>query len=218
MPNLSDLIGGGGKPKLITTYTSGTGTYIPTADMARCLVRLQAGGAGGYTSNHGGGGGAMTEWFIRIPIAGLAYVVGAGGSVQNDGSRTTLGPCCALPGKHNGAPGPGIGGPVGLLLGGTDADGATIMNSGLQGVAGGYGGTIGQPGGLAGYPASSPNMTGAYYGIGTSNTAGNSGGGDSFYGAGGASGSSPAAGAYGAGGGSNAAGAGGYIEIWDFGE
>ncbi len=58
--NLSDFMGGG-KPKLITPKYSGTGTYVPTADMARCLIRLQgAGGAGGSpTNNYGGGGGGV---------------------------------------------------------------------------------------------------------------------------------------------------------------
>lgn len=221
MNSLSDFLGGS-KPKLITAYTSGTGTYIPTANMARCFVRLQAGGGGGNAGNYGGGGGAMTEWFIRIPIAGLAYTVGAGGAVGNDGSPTLLGLCTALAGKAGASGGSvgGTGGVVGYLMGGTDADGATITTSGLQGVSGGGGGyTSASPGNVAGYPVAQSHFTaqgsGPWHNIG--NGLGNGSGGNSFYGLGGTPGNSPAAGNYGAGGGNNAAGAGGYIEIWDYG-
>ena len=86
---LNDLFGmGGGKPKLITAYTSGTDLYVPTVDMARCLVRIQAGGGGGGivsfgpagsinntgAINYGGGGsttgtaGVQTNYITTIPV------------------------------------------------------------------------------------------------------------------------------------------------------
>lgn len=85
MNNLSDFLGGG-KPKLITRLTSGTSTYIPTVDNARCLVRVQGGGGGGCVGGSGGGG-AFVEAMLRIAIAGIACNVGAGGA----GSATDTG-------------------------------------------------------------------------------------------------------------------------------
>ena len=228
MPNLLSNYVGGSKPKLITLLTSGTGTYVPTADMARCLVRIQAGGAGGYSSgNYAGGGGAMTEVLIRIPIAGLSYTVGAGGAVGSDGSMSTFGPFASMPGICNTSPNAGLGGIVGALVGPVDADGATITLSGLSGVSGGFGGYGSAAGGLAGFPvdpSTSTNYSGQVplpyitaWQTNYRNGQGNASGGNSFYGKGGTTGNSPASDAYGAGGGYNAAGRAGCIEIWDFG-
>ena len=229
MPNLLSNYVGGSKPKLITLLTSGTGTYVPTADMARCLVRIQAGGAGG-SANHGGGGGAMTEWMLRIPIAGLAYVVGAGGAASSNGSLSSFGQYIALPGTWGNGSGPGMGGPIAFIEGQVDADGVSGFFPGCAGVAGGAGGSassngfrVGKPvGTVAAYTGGPVNdNVNQYSGTFWANTAGLKSGGDSFYGTGGAAGSAPAAGNYGAGGGGHAstpgAGLGGCIEIWDFG-
>lgn len=217
------------KPKLITRITSGSGIYVPTADMARCLVRQQAGGAGGNpVSGYAGGAGAMVELLLRIPIAGLAYVVGAGGAIGANGSDTTFGQYYALHGTFGNGNGPGIGGPVGILMGAVDTDGASIYTSGLSGMSGGGGGASGSSleGLKCGFPVNqgfwstysgSSSNPGVNHFAGAPNGQGSGSGGDSFYGKGGAAGSSPAAGNYGAGGGSNAAGAGGLIEIWDYG-
>lgn len=218
--NMNELFGAAGsKPKLITAYTSGTGTYVPTVDMARCLVRIQGAGGGGASATFGGGGGAMTEWLIRIPIAGLAYTVGAGGAVNATGSQSKLGPYTAMGGIYVSG-GNNVGGPAGWLSGGTDADGASILASGVQGVSGGGGGHASATGNCAGFPvhANLTNMQGLTSNLGSpTNGRGNGSGGNSFYGEGGTTGNSPAAGNYGGGGGVNAAGLGGYIEIWDFG-
>lgn len=230
MQSASDLLGlAGGKPKLITRLTSGTGTYVPTVDMARCLVRIQAGGGGGAsTGNNAGGAGAMIEIFFRIPIAGLAYSVGAGGAVETDGSMSTLGQFSAMPGAGgvNGVS-PGMGGVIGALMGPVDTNGASITVSGMAGVSGGFGGNGSVAGGLPGFPIDPPNAP-AYaaavpaqystvWSINHRNGQGNASGGNSFYGKGGTTGNAPATTAYGAGGGFNAAGRGGCIEIFDFG-
>lgn len=226
MGSLSSIRVSSSKPRLITAYTSSTGTYIPTVANARCLVRLQGGGAGGHASGSGGGGGAMVEVFLRIPIAGLAYAVGAGGAAANDGSNTTFGQFTAMGGRYD-ASGTNqlmYGGIATAMAGGVDADSATLFGGrGLDGVDGGMGGNASNAGGLAGFPvtAASILIVGAN-GVSThlaraGNGQGNNSGGNSFYGKGGTTGNAPAADAYGAGGGVNAAGRGGYIEIWDYG-
>lgn len=224
MPSASDYLPGA-KPKLITFITTGSGTHVPTADMARCFVRLQAGGAGGAGTTYAGGAGAMSEWLIRIPIAGMAYVIGGSGAVGIDGGKTTLGHLMAMAGgaPPGGAGGAGSGGMIGLLSGSVDADGASIAHSGVCGVSGGAGGYSSAPGWPAGFPIDivTNNTYGAPYNFSNftsgRNGLGNASGGNSFYGPGGVSGSAPGSTAYGAGGGLNAAGKGGCIEIWDFG-
>lgn len=217
---------GGSKPKLITRITSGSGLYIPTADMARCYVRPQASGAGGSTPlDKAGGAGAMTGWWIRIPLAGLAYAVGAPGAIATDGSPTWLGQCFAAPGTAPTSSYPGAGGPIALTSGPFGASGITLLQSGVQGVAGGAGGLAGAAGMRCGIPinlsahsnASAP-LAAPYQGATFwDNGLGARSGGDSFHGKGGLNGASPLAGAYGAGGGVGAAGLGGCLEIWDFG-
>ena len=224
--SMNELFGlAGAKPKLITRYTSAapTGTYVPTVDNARCLVRIQGGGGGGWSAaGSGGGGGAMVEVFIRIPIAGLAYIVGAGGTVTVNGSDSKLGNYIAQGGRcPTGSIAPGLGGFLGNMAGSVDADSAAFTASNpLPGVAGGGGGyntsTHGQ---VAGYPIpiNSVLSTGSMYVYATSNGQGLGGGGNSFFGLGGAPGSSAGATEYGAGGGSQGSGCAGLIEIWDFG-
>jgi hypothetical protein len=225
MSKSSDLFGSAGKPKLITSYTSSTGTYVPTADMARCLVRLQAGGGGGYNSgaNGGGGGGAFAEFWVLVPIAGIAWAVGAGGAATIDGSPTTFGSNSAMGGRAaTGSSSPGHGGVLSSSSGSVDADSATIINSvGLSGASGGAGGYT-LAGGQVGHSTpinSNFSTVSAYTAVNGwfGNGQGTASGGNSFYGKGGTTGNAPAADAYGAGGGYNAAGRGGKIEIWDFG-
>jgi len=223
--SMNDLFGtGGAKPKLITAYTSGTGTYVPTENNARCLVRLQAAGSGGAAAAVAGGGGAFVEVVVRVPIAGLAYVVGAGGGVGVAGGLSSFGATTANPGTApTGAPLPGCGGMLGISVGNVDASKATVTVPGvLNGVSGGQGAeSASEPGKQVGFPYAGDGfntfsvspMSAQIPGNGQ----GNGSGGDSFYGKGGTTGNMPAATAYGAGGGINAAGRGGYIEIWDFG-
>ncbi len=220
--NLSDFVGGG-KPKLITPYTTGTGTYIPTAHMARCFVRIQGGGGGGAGSGgYAGGGGAMVEAWVRIPITGWGYVIGAGGGSTVNGSPTTFGPYIAQGGFAGGSVA-GVGGLVGNSGGFVDADSATVSSGGaMGGVSGGGGGysaiTSGFPAGFP-IPYTSPLNTASMYAYCPSNGRGLGSGGDSFFGKGGLPGASAAADQYGAGAGygGSSSGAGGYIEIWDFG-
>lgn len=220
--NQSDLTGLSAKPKLITRITSGSGTHVPTADMARCFVRLQAGGAGGWTSGSGGGAGAMVEFWCRIPIAGWAYAVGSGGAVAVAGGLTTFNSISAMFGRPGAAAStPGYGGFHHILAGNVNATAATILGaSGLSGVSGGHGGYSG-PGGRVGFPFCNDGTSTMWVtpasNYDNTNAQGNGSGGDSFFGFGGASGSAPAAGNYGAGGGANAAGLGGVIEVWDYG-
>lgn len=223
--SLNELFLSGAKPKSITRYTSAvpTGTYVPTEDMARCFVRVQAGGGGGYSgiSTAGGGGGAMAEVMIRVPIAGLPYVVGAGGAINTNGSLSSFGPYAAMGGFYGQPLGCGQGGTLGNASGSVDTDSVQVFaSSPLPGVAGGSSGYTSAAGQRAGWPigvnapyATGPFMSNSQFGNGQ----GNASGGDSFYGTGGTNGNSPAATAYGAGAGANAVGAAGCIEIWDFG-
>lgn len=219
---MNDLFGGGAKKSTRTLLTTGTGTFVPSADGAVCRVRIQAGGGGGYTSAVAGGGGAMVEVWLRVPIAGLPYVVGAGGAVATDGSKSTFGQFTANPGQA-GKTGsiPGWGGILGMLLGSVNATAATIAQaSTLDGVSGGAGG-YSTEGCQVGFPYVNDGSN--TYGVSPmrnqtpGNGQGTNSGGDSFYGKGGTTGNSPAATAYGAGGGMNAAGRGGCIDIEDFG-
>lgn len=234
--NLLSNYMGASKPKLITSYTSGTGTYVPTSDMARCFVRIQAGGGGGGNyggTNYGGGGGSMVEAIIRIPIAGIAYTVGAGGTTSpaTNGSRSSIGHIIALPGigghVGTGYYYSGFGGTIHVLSGSVDTDTTTVLvGSGYSGTSGGGGGTGAASGRLVGnpFPTNTSFMTAfantlAIDEFGNGQGAGS--GGDSFYGKGGLAGQAPASDAYGAGGGGHAttpgSGRGGYLEIWDYG-
>lgn len=226
MSNLSDFLGGG-KPKRITRYTSadGTGTYVPTADNARCFVRVTGGGGGAAATSYGGGGGATVEMFLRIPLAGIAWIVGAGGAPGAGGSKSVCGPLVAKGGEHGGQysgwnyGAGGVTGSAGLS--------ATLYQGGLFGYAGGCGGAYGGVGaGTAGSSIGWPHVPEYSGAPGGAGPYGGGGGGSSIYGIGGAGGATAgstgaSATNYGAGGGSgNAAGgsgAGGCIEIWDFG-
>lgn len=250
MSLLSDFMASGGKPRLITRITSGTGTHIPTVDMARCLVRIQAGGASGGSSSDsigggGGGAGAMVEVFLRVPIAGYGYIIGAGGAASgaaasgNNGALSRFGSFTAEPGLFGMARAitpnytASRGGGLGNLAGFVNASGTNMFSFGqVSGVAGGAGGgTYNVKGCAPGFPVSLDSTYGwtqIYNGVSTTTGGLGGGGGDSFFGVGGdgattnGGAGSPATG-YGAGGGgcagnaASGAGAGGLIEIWDFG-
>lgn len=218
--NLSDFIGGGAKPKLITSYTSGTGTYLPTADMARCFVRLQASGAGGLTATaHGGGAGAYAEFWVRVPVAGLAYSVPAGGATNTNGSSATFGPYIVQGGRQGASP-DNCGGFTGAIAGAVNATNAAIGTTQGVGIAGGAGATPSVSGNLAGFPVqlATGTVPTISFGATTANNGRGAGaGGNSVMGVGNLSNTAPSATAYGAGGGYNQAGSPGYIEIWDYG-
>lgn len=228
MPNLSDLIGSGGKPKLITAYTSGTGTYIPLENNSRCFVRLVGGGGGGasQTAGYGGGGGGgglYMEITTRIPIAGVPYSVGSaglgvvGGAVGGAGSQTMLGNI-VCEGGGGGYPGANSGATAGN--GGSGGGGVASIAPKISGGAGGR--TT-----FSGFAPGNP-VTGVLPGNGKSTTPlnGGGGGGDSVMGVGG-NGAKTTNGfnatGYGGGGGgtfdgyTGGNGSGGYIEIWDYG-
>ncbi len=246
----SDIIDLGSKPKLITRITSGTGTYVPTADMARCFVRVQgagaSGGAGdGSIGGGGGGAGAMVEAMVRIPIAGLAYMVGAGGgstSTTNgvSGGASRLGTLWAEGGSYgiyravSPSSATSRGGGLSNFGGAVNAAGAFISAvGGVAGVAGGSGGAgYNSKGSPPGFPVSSDATLGwsdKQTGLSATSALGG-GGGDSFFGTGGNGattnpGNGSAGSGYGSGGGGaigastgvSGAGAGGCIEIWDYG-
>ena len=222
--NQSYLTGLSAKPKLITFYTSGTGTYVPTADNARCFVRITAGGAsggGGAGNQDGGPAGATIDFWIRIPIAGYAYSVGAGGvgvanTAPQAGSKSSLGHLVAI-GARSGAQA------ISVVT-------VATQSAGGSGIIGGIGGTGVKAGGIPGFAAT---LSGAEADIYSGAAAGavGSGGGSSLYGIGGTGAGAGAdrnnapSTSYGAGGGGGAANAGrkggngasGCIEIWDYG-
>ena len=209
--------GSASKPKLITRYTSGTGTYVPSADMARCLVRIQAGGAGGNSAaGVGGGAGAMVEAFVRVPIAGVAYVVGASAAAATAGNKSSFDTLVANPGLAGAS---GFGGALGVC----PVNAAMVITGGAGGAAGGGGGagTNGCGVGTTAYILGNAFTVTNGFGV-ASGTQG--GGGDAFFGKGGNgnnAGVGVAGNGYGSGGGAGSttggAGAGGLIEIWDFG-
>ncbi len=115
----STLFSGGGRPKLVTLLTSGSGTYVPTQNNARLFVRVQAGGASGSSfsspNNAGGGAGALVEAVVLCPIAGMSYTVGAGGAAVtngygNNGMKSVFGSIVAQPGKAGSGSTGGAGG------------------------------------------------------------------------------------------------------------
>lgn len=197
--SLNELFLAGAKPKLITRVTaSGTYTYTPTADLARCLFIIQAAGANGHASasNYGGGGGQERKVWQRVPIAGIGYIVGAAPVAANTaGSNSSVGTHVAQ------------GGLTGSSS--TNYGGGYAANRQTDSIPGGIGGNAGQAAGAAGWPGDVVpqvlNGQGVYSG------------GDSANGKGGVQGGAAPTG-YGAGSASGATNAtGGMIEIWDFG-
>lgn len=102
--------GGSGAPLAIQTFNNSGGTsYVPTAGMTKCLIKMQGAGGGGggsffasttgLSGSGGGGSGAyMQAWFSAAQIgASRPMVVGAGGaggsvgSAGSPGGATTLG-------------------------------------------------------------------------------------------------------------------------------
>ena len=197
--SLNELFLSGAKPKLITRVTaSGTYTYTPTEDMARCLFIIQAAGANGHasTGNFGGGGGQERKVWQRVPSTGIGYIVGAAPvAADTAGSNSSVGTHLSQGGK--------AGSTTVNYGGGKDA--SRIADS----IAGGKGGNGSSEGAASGYPGDiTPAVT---------NGLGLYSGGDSANGKGGVqSGAAPTG--YGAGSASGATNAtGGMIEIWDFG-
>jgi hypothetical protein len=168
----------------------------------------------------------MIEFWIRIPIAGIAYSVAASAAANTHGSNTTFGPYAAVGGQYDSGSGGAsqLGGANSAIQGNVNATDAVLLGArSFSGVDGGMGGTSSFNGYLAGFP--SPHMASvtplSNWRNRWANGVGNLSGGNSFYGKGGVTGSAPAAGAYGAGGGGHAstpgASLGGCIEIWDYG-
>ncbi len=245
MSNLSDFLTAT-KPKRVTRLTSGTGTFTPLRDNALCMVRLQAGGgagASGVSYRSGGGGGAMVEFWVRVPIAGVAYTVGAGGAgvvsgYGGDGGNSRFGNMTADSGKGGGNTNPGEwpyarGGLNSQQAGFATATSASVLGGSVSGVAGGAGGLAGAAGSAPGFPASLDNSSTNYIlPIANGQSLGSGqvgGGGDSFFGIGGNASSSGTANGgdgtgYGSGGGATVAatpyrggnGAGGLIEIIEY--
>lgn len=155
----------GGKPISVTTYTSGSGNYSPSATNAWCYVTVVGGGGGGeqgLASMGGAGGTAGAVWQQWIQLSGsTSYAVGAGGASSTDGSNTTFGTITAVGGQRGGG------------------DAVTIEKfsaAALPGESGQYG-----SGGRGGRDASKAGGAGGGYGAGGGggclNTAGGAGSG-----------------------------------------
>lgn len=220
----SDFTGKSFRPKgTPTTFTSGTGTFIPAADGMWYRYTIQGsggGGAGGNATDGGGGGGAGEELtgIIKIAIAGIAYQVPAGGSggAANifgvDGGPAVLGAIRAAGGRRGTTT---LGGDGSRGLGGVGGGSKSIAPGSTPGGAGGssnnasLGVQTASPGMPPGYPAL---LTAAVdlSGLGLSLTPTDAGGagGSSRNGAGGAGGASGANGSAGSGFGGGGGGGG----------
>jgi len=107
MSTLTGLLGGGGKPTRVTSYTSGSGSFTPLSTTTSWMrVTLLAGGEGGdggqqssqiisnsYVtsggSGSGGHGGGCATYWIKANSPSYDYVVGAGGT---GGTGNTVAP------------------------------------------------------------------------------------------------------------------------------
>lgn len=240
MSNLTQFVVGG--TIKVTTYTSGTGTFTPTASTTFLRITMVGGGSGGsrgsasVSSGSGGAGGFTLR--ATIPALGaMTYTVGAGGAgataditLGTNGSPTKLGQFGAFPGV-NGYPNANFGGTGGGYVGGS----TSTLYRGVPGLGGGGGANYPQAGSLTGsaFYSSDGVTTGAAAGASGGGYVGGGGGGSSDLGFGGAGGAGAAAvglvGAnatgYGAGGGGGGAsvitgnggnGSGGYIVIEEF--
>ena len=152
-------------------FTSGSGTYTPTAGTKSILVRMVGGGGAGGSTNYptcsgvyfaggGGGAGGYCEAVINSVAVSYSYTVGTGGttvstcgSAGNSGGTTTFGSYTA----NGGA-------------GGIEAASGTVGAGGAGGTA--SGGTL--------------NMTGAPGGPAQANWGYSGAGGGSAFGSGGA--------------------------------
>jgi hypothetical protein len=90
MSTLSQFIPGG-KPRQVTVYTSGSGTYTPVSPNSWCYVTMIGGGGpggGGYAcygtfyGGYGGSGKQLEQWTKVVSTA--SYSVGAGGYWWNN--------------------------------------------------------------------------------------------------------------------------------------
>jgi len=148
--NFTSTFGGGGAPKRITTLTSGTGTFIPLSDNARCDVTIQGGGSSGARTNSGatapgGAAGATTFLSMLVPIAGVPYQVGSGGAAVsvlgsgNAGTRSKFAGVVAEGGLAPSTTTGGFGGESGGYVTATDGLGCPISICGGGGADGGAG-------------------------------------------------------------------------------
>lgn len=100
MSTLTGLLGGGGKPTRVTSYTSGSGSFTPLSTTTSWMrVTLVGGGEGGdgarqeayyggpgnievisAGSGTGGSGGGSATYWIKANAPSYDYVVGAGGT------------------------------------------------------------------------------------------------------------------------------------------
>lgn len=214
MSNLSDFFPGGGAPKLMTTLTSGSGTYIPTVNNARCFVMVQGGGGGGGSGANfaGGNGGAMVYGWYVIPIAGYTWLVGGQSAAASAGNKsyfhTLIAQAGGLPNPTSGGQYAGWPGAINSGLSGDIPYGSNGVSGGV-GVYSGFGQSINRP------------M------LGTANTMPGRGtnpgsGGDSYFGIGGNQATGTGlVGGIGAGGGmgsvTGGAGGAGIIYVFDYG-
>jgi hypothetical protein len=193
----------------VQRFTTGSGTYTPTAGTVRIKVRMVGGGGGGGGTQGGGTGGTggtttFASWTALGGTGGVSNAQGGvGGSggvngtgvlvyrVQGGGGQGTN-PVSTAQGSSGGAGGNSIfgGGAPGTAFGSVGATGATGTGGGGSGGSGSAGSTDPGAGGGGGegveFYVAAP--TAVSYAVGGGGTAGTAGGTAPFAGGGGGSG------------------------------
>ncbi len=114
MPGSVSTLGmsGGGFPRNITTYTSGSGTFTPQSATKYIRLTMLGGGGGGGSLGNSGVTGVADAGYNAMPVyvwlqksaGSYSYSIGAGGAVNaaltgSDGGNTTFGTFTAYGGK-----------------------------------------------------------------------------------------------------------------------
>lgn len=131
--------GGAGGPIAVQIFTTGAGTYTPTAGTGSVMVEVLGGGAGGETATGGiiggaggGAGGYSRKLYLATDIgASQPYSVGAGGASDTVGSNTTFGAMATLITGNGGAAAAGVTTPG---LGGVASGGDLNVQGGSGGI------------------------------------------------------------------------------------
>lgn len=228
--------GGGGKPARITTYTSGTGTFVPlSTSTSYARITIVGGGQGGFPGNGffggppspggAGGAGGATVIFWQKLFQNETYAVGAGGGPNGNGGTTRFGRMTATGGSQFSFAfsfQATVGGRTGMVrhnFSNTQANEMALYGGGIPGGAGGGAFNTNTKGQAPNYPFAFDFQNGQSAGGGNTDDAyGGGGGGDSLYGVGGNGGNAgnesysqpPSNGANGTGYGAGGGGGGGF--------
>ena len=158
---------GNGTAANITTFTSvGTGVWTAPAGVTSVSYLVVAGGGGGINYGGGGGGGVVTGTLAVTPLTSYTVTVGAGGTINGDGSDSVFSSITASKGLKavstyvGGVSGNGFAGGTGANLsnpylggggggasavgnnrsGNTSGSGGAGVSSSISGSSVGYGG------------------------------------------------------------------------------